>query len=85
MWHVVHFKDDFLKLCFLDELYFIMKFYEYSWMDFHLVKMASNPNDHDKNGFKNMKFEVNTSQFALNMFKIKLWVSLNFERVFLKR
>ncbi len=39
----------------------------------------------DKNGFKNMKFEVKTSQFALNMFKIKLWVSLNFERVFLKR
>jgi hypothetical protein len=28
-----------------------------------------------------MKFEVKTSHFALNMFKIKSWGSLNFERV----
>jgi len=31
-----------------------------------------------------MKFEVKNSQFALNMFKIKLWGSLNFERLLFK-
>jgi hypothetical protein len=46
------------------------------WLQTHMII--------DKSRLKNMKFEVKTSQFALNMFKIKLWGSLNFERVLLK-
>ncbi len=54
-------------------------------MNFHLVKMASIHMIIDKNGLKNMKLEVKTFQFALHVFKIKLWGSLNIERVLFKR
>jgi hypothetical protein len=82
MWHVVHFMDDFFLIMFFG---WTLSHYEISWMNFHLVKMASIHMIIDKNGLKNMKLEVKTFQFALHVFKIKLWGSLNIERVLFKR
>lgn len=46
------------------------------WLQIHMII--------GNNELKNIKFEVKTSQFALNMFKIKLWGSLDFEKVLFK-
>jgi len=36
------------KLYFLDEVYYILKFHEFSWMDLHPIRIASKPN-HSQN------------------------------------
>jgi hypothetical protein len=57
------------ELNFMDELFCIQRFHEFSWMDFHSILMASNPH-HNKKGYKeNMKFQMETFQFSVNMFK----------------
>jgi hypothetical protein len=68
----------------LDELYFILGFNEFSWIESHPIRMAPNPHHSQKWIFKNMKFEVRTSQFALNAFKKQVRGGLNFENAPLK-
>ncbi len=68
----------------LDELYFILGLNEFSWIASHPISMAPNPHHSQTWIFKNMKFEVRTSQFALNTFKKQVRGGLNFENAPLK-
>ncbi len=59
------------RLYLLGEFYFILRFYDFSWMDFHPTGMPSNSHHTQKWIFLNMKFEIKKNQFGLNMFKKK--------------
>ncbi len=67
-----------------NELYFILGFNEFLWIDSPPIRMAPNPHHSQKWIFRNMKFEVRTSQFALNTFKKQIRGGLNFENAPLK-
>ncbi len=52
---------------FFRELYFILRFHEFSWMDFHPTQIASNAHHAQKWMKKNMKTRSQNQSWALLM------------------
>jgi hypothetical protein len=72
------------RLYFSNDLYFILRFHEFSWMNFHPNRMASSLHIHI-NGYKeNIRFEVKPFNLLSIHSKNQLEGSLNFERAPIK-
>jgi hypothetical protein len=68
------------RLYFSNDLYFILRFHEFSWMNFHPNRMASSLHSHI-NGYKeNIRFELKPFNLLSIHSKNQLEGSLNFER-----